>query len=73
MIYSLYLRHSYVKLHIYDTSEPVELSRYGDGLRAEVQFPAEANDFSLLHNVQSASGAHPASYPMGRVGKAAGA
>jgi hypothetical protein len=41
-------------------------------------FSAEAKDFALLHGVQTGSGAHPASYPMGTggsilVGKAAGA
>jgi hypothetical protein len=30
-----------------------------------VQFPAGARNFSLQHHVQTASGAHPASYPMG--------
>jgi hypothetical protein len=28
-------------------------------------------EFSLLHDVQTGSGAHPASYPVGTVGKAA--
>jgi hypothetical protein len=35
------------------------------GLTAGIRFPAEARDFSLLYNVQTNSGAHPASYPMG--------
>jgi hypothetical protein len=44
----------------------------------KVRFPAGAGDFSLHHNVQNGSGAHPASYPMGTSGsflggKAAGA
>jgi hypothetical protein len=43
-----------------------------------VRFPAEAGNFSPRHRVQTASGAHPASYPMGAGGsfpggKAAGA
>jgi hypothetical protein len=29
-----------------------------------VQFPAGRRDFSLLHSVQTGSGAHPASYPL---------
>jgi hypothetical protein len=42
-----------------------------------VRFPAEAGNFSLHHRVQTVSGAHPASCPMGTggsfsVGKAAG-
>jgi hypothetical protein len=31
-------------------------------------FPAGARDFSLFHNVQTGSGAHPASYPVGTRG-----
>jgi hypothetical protein len=47
------------------------------GCTARVRFPA-VQDFSLLHNVQTGSGAHPASYPRGTGdsflgGKAAGA
>jgi hypothetical protein len=43
-----------------------------------VRFPAGAGNFSLRHHVQTGSGAHPASYPMGTGGsfsgfKAAGA
>jgi len=33
-----------------------------------VRFPAEAGNFSLRHRVQTASGAHPASYPVGTGG-----
>jgi hypothetical protein len=36
----------------------------GNGLDAWVRFPA-LQDFSFLHSVQTDSGAHPASYPMG--------
>jgi hypothetical protein len=39
---------------------------------AGVRFPARAADLSLLHSVQTGSGAHPASYPVGTGGKAAG-
>jgi hypothetical protein len=35
------------------------------GWTAKVQFLARARDFSLLHSVQTSSGAHPASYPVG--------
>jgi hypothetical protein len=41
------------------------------GLRAGlsgIQFPAGAGNFSLHHLIQSGSGAHPASYPMGTRG-----
>jgi hypothetical protein len=38
---------------------------------ARVQFPA-VQDFSLLHSVQTDSGAHPISYPVGTVGFFAG-
>jgi hypothetical protein len=43
-----------------------------------VRIPAGAGNFFLLHRVQTGSGAHPASYPMGTggslsEGKAAGA
>jgi hypothetical protein len=31
-----------------------------------IKFPTEAREFSLLHSVQTGSGAHPASYPMGK-------
>jgi len=33
-----------------------------------VRFPAGAGNFSLRHHVQTGSGAHPASYPMGTGG-----
>jgi hypothetical protein len=35
------------------------------GWKAGFWFPAEATDFCLLHSVQTASGTHPASWPMG--------
>jgi hypothetical protein len=38
-----------------------------------VWFPAGARDFCLLRSVQTGTGSHPASYPMGTGGKAAGA
>jgi hypothetical protein len=48
------------------------------GWTTGVRFPAGARDFSLLHRVQTGSGAHPASYTIGTGGsfpgdKAAGA
>jgi hypothetical protein len=44
---------------------------YNAGLRAGwsgVRVPAEAGNFSLSHRVQTDSGAHPASCPMGTRG-----
>jgi hypothetical protein len=42
---------------------------YGlDDCMVGVRFPAEAGNFSLRHRVQTASGAHPASYPVGTGG-----
>jgi hypothetical protein len=54
-------------------------SGYGlDDRMIGVRFPAEVGNFSLHHRVQTGSGTHPASYPMGTRGsflgnKAAGA
>jgi hypothetical protein len=39
-----------------------------DVRRVWVQFPAEAKDFYLLHNVQTGSEAHPAACPVGTGG-----
>jgi hypothetical protein len=39
---------------------------YGlDGRMIRVRFPAGAGNLSLRHHVQTGSGAHPASYPVG--------
>jgi hypothetical protein len=39
---------------------------YGlDDRMSEVRFPAGAENIFLHHRVQTGSGAHPASYPMG--------
>jgi hypothetical protein len=35
------------------------------GSTAGVRFPGETSDFSVLHNVQTGSGAHPISFPKG--------
>jgi hypothetical protein len=37
-----------------------------------VCFPAGAGNFSLRHRVQTGSGAHPGSYPMGTGGSSPG-
>jgi hypothetical protein len=42
---------------------------YGlDHWKIAVRFPAKAGNFSIRHRVQTGSGAHPASYPIGTVG-----
>jgi hypothetical protein len=42
---------------------------YGlDDRGSGIRFPKGAGDFSLLHRVQTGSGAHPASYPLGKTG-----
>jgi hypothetical protein len=38
------------------------------GWTAGVRFSAGAKELSLLHSIQTGSGAHPASYPMGTGG-----
>jgi hypothetical protein len=43
------------------------------GWTAGVRFLAGARYFSLLHSVQTGSGAHPASYPIGSRGALPGA
>jgi hypothetical protein len=37
----------------------------GYGLKDRRSIPGRSKNFSLLHSVQTCSGAHPASYPMG--------
>jgi hypothetical protein len=66
------------KLNIVDSLVSIALGYRLDDQGSEVQFPAEAGNFSLHHCIQKGSGAHPASYPMGTRGsfpggKAAGA
>jgi hypothetical protein len=43
------------------------VQRRAKGWTARVRFP-EVHGFSLIHSVQTASGDHPASYPMGTGG-----
>jgi hypothetical protein len=47
-----------------------KLSGYtaGYGLDSRGSIPGRGKRFSLLHSVQTGSGAHPASYPMGTAG-----
>jgi hypothetical protein len=57
----------------------IRMEGYGlEDRGSRVRFPAGTGNFSLHHRVQTGSGAHPASYPMGKRGsfpgdKAAGA
>jgi hypothetical protein len=39
-----------------------------DDRGSRVRFPARAGNFSLYHRVQTGSGTHPGSYPMGTMG-----
>jgi hypothetical protein len=58
-------------LFINISHEPGQLSHYSDRLWGcgWLGFgPAGAKDFSLFHSVQTGSGYHPASYPMGTGG-----
>jgi len=41
----------------------------GYGLDDRLSIPGRGRDFSHLHRVQTDSGAHPASYPMGSGGR----
>jgi hypothetical protein len=51
-----------------DTSVVIALGYGLDDRGSRVRFPARAGNFSLYHGVQTGSGAHPASYPMGTRG-----
>jgi hypothetical protein len=51
-----------------DSSVGIALGYGLDDRGSRVRFPAGAGNFSLHHRVQSGSGAHPASYPMGTRG-----
>jgi hypothetical protein len=55
-----------VKSH--DSSVGIALGYGLDNRGSRVRFPTGVGKFSLHHRVQSGSGAHPASYPMGTMG-----
>jgi hypothetical protein len=64
--------------HFRDSSVGIELGYGLDDRGSRVRFPAGTGNFSLNHRVHNGSGAHPASYPMDKMGsflggKAAGA
>jgi hypothetical protein len=48
-----------------DSSVGIALGYELDGRGSRVRFPVGVANFSLHHRVQTGSGAHPASYPMG--------
>jgi hypothetical protein len=58
-------------IYITYIKEPGYLSRYSDWLRAgqsgfgRFRLPAGARNFSFHHRVQTDTGTHPASYPVG--------
>jgi hypothetical protein len=51
-----------------DTSVGIALDYRLDDRGSRVRFPTGARNFSLHHRIQSGSGAHSASYPMGTRG-----
>jgi hypothetical protein len=53
-------------LKSYDRSVGIALGYGLDDWGPRFQFPVGAGNFSLHHCVQNDSGAHPASYPMGK-------
>jgi hypothetical protein len=55
--------HPQAALQLGESSVGIEM-----GWTADVRFPAAAKDFSLLHSVQTVSGAHPAACPIGTRG-----
>jgi hypothetical protein len=55
-----------------DSSVGIALGYGLDDRGSRVRFPAGYGNFSLHQRVQNGSGDHPASYPMGTRGKAAG-
>jgi hypothetical protein len=56
-----------ILLMYFEKLEPGQLSRHSDGLRAGLPGFAswQGQNYSLFHGVQTNSGAHQASYPMG--------
>jgi hypothetical protein len=63
---STFLPSNWSAPNAYIYSMPVYLR--ATGWTAEVRFPARIRYFSLLHRVQTGSGAHPTSYPVGTEG-----
>jgi hypothetical protein len=57
-----------MKVESRDSSVGIALGYGLDDRGSRVRFSEGAGNFSLHHSVQNASGAHPASYPMGTRG-----
>jgi hypothetical protein len=58
--------------HSYVPSHGTGRARWATGWTTGVRFPVGAENFSIHHRVQTGSGAHPASYPMGTRGSSPG-
>jgi hypothetical protein len=54
-----------MRIFLFTTTLRDSLVSIVTGWTSGVPFPAEAKYFSLLHSLQTGSGTHPASYPMG--------
>jgi hypothetical protein len=54
----------YYYYYYYGVGKAQSVKHQAAGWMVWVQFLARARDFSLLHSVQTGSGAHPASYQM---------
>jgi hypothetical protein len=63
-----HLKSSYTFRMSRDSSVDIALGYGLDDRSSRVRLPAGAGNFSLLHRVQTGSGAHPASYPVGTRG-----
>jgi hypothetical protein len=51
-----------------DFAEPAELSKYSDRWQANGRFYSRQGQEISLHSIQTGSGTHPASYPIGTGG-----
>jgi hypothetical protein len=66
------LQKGYMLIYVMFLLGLIELSSLIGIVMAGVRFPAGTRYFSLLHGVQTGSGAHPVSYPMGTRGSISG-
>jgi hypothetical protein len=63
---------SLCKCHMETTAEVTSLGYGLDDRGSRVRFLAEAGNFSFHHRIQTGSGAHPDSYPVGTRGSLTG-